>query len=114
MQILNLDFNQYIGDPRDNFEPEYGELKDIANEYFQKYTGNNNFWDYMHLIKFYDQSIFKQLKKLIPARTKAHLGTLIEGNIFERPKSPVQKSNPAFTQPFFTDTINQKEIRKLF
>jgi hypothetical protein len=60
----------------------------------------------MHLIRFYDQSIFKQLKKLIPARVKAHVGTLIEGNIFERPKSPVQKSNPSFTQPFFEDTIN--------
>ena len=104
--FANLDFNKFLGDPRDNFSENYRELKDISNTYFQKYTGRNNFWDYMHLIKFYDQSIFKQLKKLIPARTKAHLGTLIEGNIFERPKSPVQKSHPSFTQPFFTDTIN--------
>ena len=104
--FANLDFNKYLGDPRDNFSENYRELKDISNTYFQKYSGRNNFWDYMHLIKFYDQSIFKQLKKLIPARTKAHLGTLIEGNIFERPKSPVQKSNPAFTQPFYEDTIN--------
>jgi len=104
--FANLDFNRYLGDPRDNFSENYRELTDISNTYFQKYSGNNNFWDYMHLIKFYDQSIFKQLKKLIPARTKAHMGTLIEGNIFERPKSPVQKSNPSFTQPFFEDTIN--------
>ena len=104
--FANLDFNKYLGDPRDNFSENYRELTDISNTYFQKYTGRNNFWDYMHLIKFYDQTIFKQLRKLIPARVKAHLGTLIEGNIFERPKSPVQKSNPAFTQPFFEDTIN--------
>tara|TARA_R110000822_G_scaffold213567_2_gene348806 strand:- start:1474 stop:2505 length:1032 start_codon:yes stop_codon:yes gene_type:complete len=104
--FANLDFNKFLGDPRDNFSENYRELTDISKTYFQKYTGRNNFWDYMHLIKFYDQSIFKQLKKLIPARAKAHLGTLIEGNIFERPKSPVQKSNPLFTQPFFEDTIN--------
>ena len=104
--FANLDFNKYLGDPRDNFKEDYTELKDISNTYFQKYDGNNNFWDYMHLIKFYDQSIFKQLKRLIPARTKSHMGTLIEGNIFERPKSPVQKSNPSLTQPFFEDTIN--------
>ena len=104
--FANLDFNKFLGDPRDNFSENYRELTDISNTYFQKYSGNNNFWDYMHLIRFYDQSIFKQLKKLIPARVKAHMGTLIEGNIFERPKSPVQKSSPSFTQPFFEDTIN--------
>ena len=104
--FANLDFNQYLGDPRDNLKHEYRGLKDVSNQYFQKYTGNNDFWDYMHIIKYYDQSVFKNLKKLIPARSKAHMGTLIEGNIFERPKSPVQKNPPSFTTPFYTDTIN--------
>ena len=104
--FANLDFNQYIGDPRDNFEEEYDKLKSISDTYFQKYSGRNNFWDYMHIIKFYDQSIFKQLSKLIPARAKAHMGTLIEGNIFERPKSPVQRNHPSFTEPFYEDSIN--------
>ena len=104
--FANLDFNQYIGDPRDNFEEEYDKLKSISDTYFQKYSGKNNFWDYMHIIKYYDQSIFKQLSKLIPARAKAHMGTLIEGNIFERPKSPVQRNHPSFTEPFYEDSIN--------
>jgi hypothetical protein len=104
--FANLDFNQYIGDPRDNFEQSYRTLKDISNEYFQKYTGKNDFWDYIQLIKYYDQSVFKQLKKLIPARAKTHMGTLIEGNIFERPKSPVQKNNPSITKPKYEDNIN--------
>ena len=60
----------------------------------------------MRIIKYYDQSIIKQLRKVIPARTKPHLGTVIEGNIFERPKSPVQRNNPSFTKPFYKDTIN--------
>jgi hypothetical protein len=90
--FANLDFNQYLGDPRDNREFEYQGLKDVSRLYFQKYTGNNNFWDYMHLIKYYDQSVFDQLRRLIPARAKPNMGTLIEGNIFERPKSPVQRN----------------------
>ncbi len=106
LSFANLDFNQYLGDPRDNFKQYYSELKDVSNQYFQKYTDNNDFWDYMHIIKYYDQSVFKQLKKLIPARTKPHMGTVIEGNIFERPKSPVQRSNPSFTQPYYEKTIN--------
>ena len=108
--FANLDFNQYIGDPRDNFKESYSTLKDTANEYFQKYSDNNDFWDYMQIIKYYDQSIFKQLRKLVPARAKTHMGTLIESNIFERPKSPVQRSNPSFTKPFWSDTINISNI----
>jgi hypothetical protein len=108
--FANLDFNQYLGDPRDDFEQHYSELKDVSDVYFQKYDGNNNFWDYMHIIKYYDQSIFKQLKKLVPARAKSHMGTLIEGNIFERPKSPVQRNHPSFTKPFYEDTINFSQL----
>ena len=108
--FANLDFNQYIGDPRDNFREQYDRLKNISDTYFQKYSGNNDFWDYMRVIKYYDQSVFKQLKKMIPARTKAHMGTLIEGNIFERPKSPVQRNHPSFTKPFYDDTINISKL----
>ena len=104
--FANLDFNQLLGDPRDNFSENYRDLKDTANQYFQKYSGSNNTFDYIRLIKYYDQSIFKQLRKVIPARAKAQMGTLIEGNIFERPKSPVQRNNPTFTQPNYEKEIN--------
>ena len=105
--FANLDFNQYLGDPRDVFEENYSGLSNVSKQYFQKYTsGSATFWDYMHIIKYYDQSVFKQLKKLVPARAKTQMGTLIEGSIFERSKSPVQKNNPSVTQPFYQDTIN--------
>lgn len=110
LSFANLDFNQYLGDPRDIFSDEYGELKSISNQYFQKYSGRNNFWDYMHIIKYYDQSVFKQMKKLIPARSKPHTGVLIEGNIFERQKSPVQRNNPTFTHLYYDKTINVSNI----
>ena len=104
--FASLDFNQYLGDPRDDFTESYRGLKNVADVYFQKYTGNNNLFDYIRLIKYYDQSVFKQLRKVIPARAKVQMGTLIEGNIFERPKSPIQKNKPSQTQPYYSDTIN--------
>jgi len=110
--FANLDFNELIGDPRDIFSEEYGELSRESDKYFKKYTGNNNFFEYMSLIKKYDQNIFKQLKKIIPARAKANLGTLIESNIFERPKSPVQKNNPSVEQLDLRDTINVSVLEK--
>tara|TARA_R100000008_G_scaffold86075_1_gene77788 strand:- start:123 stop:2285 length:2163 start_codon:yes stop_codon:yes gene_type:complete len=104
--FANLDFNQYLGDPRDNFKLEYRDLKDASNKYFQKYDDNNDFWDYMHLIKYYDQSVFKQIRKLIPMRAKAHLGTVIEPNIFERSKNPIQRNQPSFDRIDYESKIN--------
>ena len=104
--FANIDFNQLLGDPRDNFKTEYPELKESANKYFQKYTGKNDFWDYMRLIKYYDQSIFKQFKKLLPMRAKPQMGTVIEPNIFERSKNPIQRNNPSFTQIDYQTKIN--------
>jgi len=104
--FANLDFNQLLGDPRDNFKLEYPELRDSANDYFKKYTDNNDFWDYMHLIKFYDQSIFKHIKKLIPSRSKPHLGTVVEPNLFERSKNPIQRNDLVGTLPKHESKLN--------
>jgi len=104
--FANLDFNELLGDPRDNFKLEYPKLKVSSNDYFQKYTDNNDFWDYMHLIKYYDQSIFKHIKKLIPARSKTTLGTVIEPNIFERSKNPIQRNDLVGTRHDHNDSIN--------
>jgi len=84
--VANLNFDNYLGDPRDLSEYKYRGLEYAANNYWKKYTSPNNFWDYIRMLKYYDQSMFKQIKRLIPARVKARVGVLIEPNIFERPK----------------------------
>jgi hypothetical protein len=45
----------------------------------------------MRLIKFFNQAIYQQIKKVIPARTKFNFGLLIEPNILERPKEIISK-----------------------
>ena len=87
----DVDFDQQIGDPRDQYEYSYRGLESIAESYFQKYTKTNNFWEYMRLIKYYDQSIFDQIKKVIPARVKSTLGLLIEPSILQRQKEVIGK-----------------------
>ena len=88
----DVDFDQEIGDPRDEEELFYRGLRKLSDSYFQKYKGTNNFWDYMRLVKFYDQAIYEQIKKVIPARTKFNFGLLIEPTILERPKEIISKS----------------------
>ncbi len=85
--IADLDIEDEIADPRDEKEFFYRGLRTLADSYFQKYTGTNSFWDYMRLIKYYDQSIFEQIKKVTPARAKTTYGVLIEPTILERSKN---------------------------
>ena len=103
--VGNLNFEDYLGDPRDKEESGYRGLKYVADNYWKKYTSPNNFWDYMRMIKYYDQSLYPQLRKLIPARAKPDIGLLIEPNIFERPKVVVSKKLNA-ENTFFSSSIN--------
>ena len=103
--VGNLDFNQYLGDPRDQLKNTYRGLERISDHYWKKFTSTNNFWDYMRLIKYYDQSLFPQLRKMIPARAKPDIGLLIEPNIFERPKV-VAARDPEAEDRYFSGSID--------
>ena len=89
--VADLNIDDEIGDPRDLYEPTYRGLRKKQREYFKKYSGTNNFWDYMRLIGFYDDSIWRQIGKMVPARANSTLGLLIEPNILERSKQVVGK-----------------------
>jgi hypothetical protein len=89
--VANLDFDNYIGDPRDQYKLRYRTLEDVSSTYWQKYTSPNNFWDYIRLIRYYDSSLFEQLRRFVPARARASVGLLIEPNILERKKQVVGK-----------------------
>jgi hypothetical protein len=97
--VANLDFDQYIGDPRDKYKYRYRQLEDVSTTYWQKYLTPNSFWDYIRLIRYYDTSLFDQLRAFVPARARASVGLLIEPNILERKKEVVGK------QPTFEDLV---------
>ena len=109
--VADLDFNQYIGDPRDINDVRYRKLHEIRNAYFQKYSSPNSFWDYMRLIKYFDQIIFKQIDKLMPARAKAEYGLVIKQNILERSKQKLTTSM-SFEEPNFNGHIDASQYAK--
>jgi hypothetical protein len=106
-QLSDFNFDQYLGDSRDDEEYQYRGLDQVKEEYFKKYTGANNFWDYLRLINYFDHSLFTQLESLLPARSKAVVGVLLENNILERNKQPIK--HPTFENPVFEDTIKLEE-----
>jgi hypothetical protein len=105
LSVANLDFNQYIGDPRDKYKYTYRGLGKVRASYWQKYSSPTNFWDYLRLLKYYDQSLFDNIESFIPARASKRVGVLVEPNIFERPKVLVSLGPPELENTYYESTI---------
>jgi hypothetical protein len=89
-QIGYFNIGEYIGDPRQRSSSatSYPDLDALRNEYFQKYTSNYNLNDYIRLIKYFDNSLFKMIKDFVPARTSLASGVVIKQTLLERNKYP--------------------------
>ena len=99
--FADFNFDNQIGDPRDEFEPFYRGLKQTRFDYFKRYRGaHNSFFDYLRILDFYDNSVFNVLEQFVPARAKTDFGNLIESNILERNKQIVNRK-PSFTNRYF-------------
>lgn len=89
-QIGFFNIGEYIGDPRLRSSPaeSYPALDQLRNEYFAKYIKNYNLVDFIRLIKFFDNSLFKMIKDFVPARTSLASGIVIKQHLLERNKYP--------------------------
>lgn len=104
-QFGYFNIGEFIGDPRDISSPgyRYPALEDLSLEYFKKYTASYNYTDYLRLIKFFDNSLFKLLKDFIPARTAAATGAIVKQHLLERNRQrPAQLD---YTQPEYTGSV---------
>jgi len=89
-QIGYFNIGDYIGDPRlrSSSAVSYPALDTLRNEYFEKYTKNYDLTDFIRLIKFFDNSLFKMIKDFVPARTSLASGVVIKQHLLERNKYP--------------------------
>ena len=94
-QIGYFNIGELIGDPRlrSSSATSYPALDDLRNEYFEKYTKNYDLNDYIRLIKFFDNSLFKMIKDFVPARTSLASGVVIKQHLLERNKYPQPQTN---------------------
>jgi hypothetical protein len=104
-QFGYFNIGEYIGDPRFISQSSYNypALEQLSLDYFKKYTESYNYTDYLRLIKFFDNSLFKLLKDFIPARTSAATGAIIKQHLLERNRQrPAQVD---YTQPEYTGSV---------
>lgn len=83
-----------IGNPTGT---SYDELTVLREQYFQKYNNKYNYKDYIRLIDFFHNSLFRTLKDFTPARTNIATGIVIKPHLLER--SNIEINDPEVTQP---------------
>jgi hypothetical protein len=106
-QLGYFNIGEFIGDPRliPTREESYPPLDKLRDAYFEKYTSNYDEWDYIRLIKFFDNSLFKMLQDWVPARTSLAAGVVVKQHILERNKYPLPQVTQA--QYYYTASIKQ-------
>lgn len=83
-EIGGTSFDNFVGNPRDRFRGEYAELRNIRNYYWKKYNNKLTFAAYMNVLKYFDKSLFKQIDKMLPARSIKQVGLLVAPTLLER------------------------------
>jgi len=88
----------------------YPALQNLSQDYFKKYIHPYDIWDYIRLIKFYDNSLFKLIKDFVPARTTLSSGVLIKQHLLERNRYALPDPNAITTVTYVTSaSINNIE-----
>ena len=100
-------YDDYVGSPSDEYVKRYTPLKQLRESYFQKYTGNPTFFDFLHILKYFDDSLFRTVRQLLPARANSQVGLLIKPHGLERPKV-VAKPSASLVGYNFLDRATNK------
>ena len=83
------DIDGFIANPDDQYKPEYSQLKDLREYFFKRYNGAFDYSLFIRTISRFDKSLFRQIRKMLPARAKSNVGFYIESHILERNKQQV-------------------------
>jgi len=125
--------DDYIGDPRDSSTTEYYELQKLRTQiYEQDENLESNIWNFINsnwedyqaywgrddvfrtpsafirLIKFFDNSVFRVIKDLVPARTTINTGVIVKSDILTRNKA--KQVSVSLENKIYTGSISVGDI----
>lgn len=110
-------FDDFIGDPQFEYGyTNYPELDSLRNYYFER-VGERNLYEFIRLIKFYDKSLFVNLREMLPARANVTTGLLIAPHLLERnrvninrPKAEAESLEGIVKETQITDLVGAYEV----
>jgi hypothetical protein len=94
-QLGYFNLGDYIGNFRqwDDDTNNYPDLDRLRDNYFTKYTNTYDLVDFIQLIRFFDNSLFKMIKDFVPSSTTVSAGVVVKQHLLERNRiRPVQTS----------------------
>lgn len=98
----NYPLNELIGNPNDVYASSYSRFEQFRQVFYDQGFGNIDYQFFMNVVRFYfDKTMFKYIRAVVPARAKLVDGILIEPTILERPKIQLR--------PLVREVIPQKE-----
>jgi hypothetical protein len=68
------------------YSGSYPALEVQKQSYFSTYTQPHSVWEFIRLIKYYNNSLFKTIKDFVPARANLSTGIIVKSHILERNK----------------------------
>ena len=104
----SFNIDQYIGDPRYLYSSNYsnttnGNLANVAETLLSGSAAYDVF-DFVRLIKFFDNQLFKMVKDFVPARDTTTSGIIIKPHILNRSK--VKSAQTTWTRPEYSSSID--------
>ena len=110
--VLGNGFNidDYIGDIGYNYSSSYHGLSSHANIVLANNSAYG-IYDFVRLIKFFDNQLFKMIKDFVPARDNIITGITIKPHILNRSK--VKSPSIEWTRPEYSGSINTAFITGL-
>ena len=85
-ELPKFNIDNYLGDPSNLTSGSYSGLQAVADSILGTIE-QYNLQDYVRLIKFFDNTVFKMVKDFIPARAVADTGIIIKPNLLNRSKA---------------------------
>ena len=102
--IGDVELDDFVGDPNDEFDNDYPDLLHFAKQYWKKYKDRNDVNAFIRIFSQFDFALFEQMKQLIPERVDEAMGLIVEPHAIERAKVRLTRL-PVKEEPFFTGTI---------
>jgi hypothetical protein len=83
----DFDISDFIGDPKELYKNQYLAFERFKRHFYATGLTSIDFQTYINLVRsYFDNSLFKHLESLVPARSTFRTGILIEPSILERSK----------------------------
>jgi hypothetical protein len=111
---INID--QLIGDPGAQYSASYPALDQYQNSFF---TGSqvHDIYEYIRLLKYFDNSVFKMIQDYVPARSNLSRGLIVKSHVLERNKyerhEPEMDNSMNYSQSIETITISATDAPEI-